>query len=436
MSPIKASPTLVAVVFLSLVGTGFSSGQEWPRFRGPAGSGILDGQNLPTHWSLEMGENVRWRVPIPGMGHSSPIVWGDRVFVTTAVSQVDEELVLGDDGGIGMARDDDSFSWRLYCLEAGTGEILWSREAYAGAPRATRHLKASQANSTPATNGEIVVAIFGSQGLKAFDMDGGLRWEVDLGVLDPGLYGDPSSHWGHSSSPVIWRDRVFVQVDRHADSFVAAYDVASGKEIWRVARDEKPVWATPLVHEGAEKTELIVFGGDWERGLDPETGVELWRYARDYEVKTSSPVVAGDLLIVSGGFRATPLVALPVPANGTIESPVWTSEPGGPYTPTPIVYGDNIFFTRNTGILTVLSLASGQQLHRQRLGGNFSASPVASDGKIYLPSEEGTIIVIEAAAEPKILARNEMGAALMATPAIADGVLFIRTRDALYAIAH
>lgn len=433
LRPSSAGRTL-AVIVASIGCAAVGHAQSWPQFRGPAARGFADGQDLPTSWSVEDGSNIRWKTAIPGIGHSSPIVWGRHLFVTTAVSPEDEELVLGDEGGIGLADDSAALSWRLYCLDAATGEIRWQREAYAGVPRATRHVKSSQANSTPATDGRVVVAIFGSEGLKAYDFDGEELWERDLGVLDPGLYGDPTSHWGYASSPVIHDGLVFVQVDRHANSYLAAYRLEDGEPVWRIERDEKPVWATPTVHRGEKRDQLIVIGGDWDRGLDPRTGRELWRFARDYEVKTPTPVVSGDLVILAGGYRATPLQAVPVDATGTITEAVWTSEPGGPYTPTPIVYGDQVFFARNTGVLTVLSLETGEVVHRSRLGGNFSASPVASDGKIYLSAEEGVVSVVSAAREPEILAQIDMGEPLMASPAIADRTLFVRTTSHLYAI--
>ena len=421
---------------LVLAASSGAGAEDWPRFRGPAARGVLDGQKLPESWDVASGRNIRWRASIPGIGHSSPIVWGDRVFVTTAVSRQQEELVLGDEGGIDLADDSDELSWRIYCLDTKSGEALWEREAYAGVPRATRHVKSSQANSTPATDGRVVVAIFGSQGVKAFDLAGKELWKRDLGVLDPGLFGDPGSHWGYGSSPVIHDGLVFIQVDRHAASYLAAFRAATGEEVWRVERDEKPVWSTPTIHEAPDRTQLIVMGGDWDRGLDPKTGRELWRFARDYEVKTPSPIVAGGLVILSGGYRGTPLQALPVGATNVVETPVWTSPPGGPYTPTPLAYRGRIFFPRNTGVLTVLSVESGEILYRSRLGGNFSASPVASDGRVYFASEEGVMTVVSAEAEPEVVARIDMAEPIMASPAISEGTLFVRTTGHLYAIGQ
>jgi outer membrane protein assembly factor BamB len=428
---------------------GFSLGaavvaQNWPSFRGEFARGVADGQDLPLVWDVESGRNVRWKTAIPGMGHSSPIVWGDRIFVTTAVGSEPPPLVLGDEGGIDLAQEG-AHSWRLYSLDKRTGKILWFQEAFSGEPRAVRHVKASQANATPVTDGKSVVGIFGSQGLAVFDFEGNLKWKVDLGVLDPGLFGDKSSQWGHASSPILYGGLVFVQVDRHDDSYLAAFQLETGEKAWSVARDEKPVWATPTLHESPERTELIVVGGDYDRGYDPTTGRELWRFARDYEVKTPTPFVAGNLVVLAGGYRGQPLYALRVGAVGDISASkepgrseylAWMSEPGGPYTSTPVAYGELLYLVRNTGILTVLSLESGDRIYRQRMESNYSASPVASDGRIYLTGEEGVISIVQAGREFKLLGSNNMGEPCMATPAISEGTLFLRTRSSLYALAE
>jgi outer membrane protein assembly factor BamB len=436
---------LILILSLGLSLGVVANAQNWPSFRGEFARGVTDGQDLPLVWDVESGRNVRWKTAIPGMGHSSPIVWGDRVFVTAAVSPELPPLVLGDEGGIDLAQEGAVHSWRLYSLDKRTGRILWFREAFSGKPRAARHVKASQANATPVTDGKSVVGIFGSQGLAVFDFDGNLKWKVDLGVLDPGLFGDKSSQWGHASSPILYRGLVFVQVDRHNESYLAAFNLETGEKAWSVARDEKPVWATPTLHESPERAELIVVGGDYDRGYDPVTGSELWRFARDYEVKTPTPFVAGNLVVLAGGYRGQPLYALRVGAVGDISASreqgrgeflAWTSEPGGPYTSTPLAYGELLYFVRNTGILTVLSLESGDRIYRQRMESAYSASPVASDGRIYLIGEEGVISIVQAGREFKLLGSNDMGEPCMATPAISEGTLFLRTRSSLYALAE
>ncbi|MDX1502237.1 MAG: PQQ-binding-like beta-propeller repeat protein [Thermoanaerobaculia bacterium] len=432
---------LLLALLLTALPPRLAAADEWPSFRGRFAHGVADGQRLPTEWDAATGRNVRWKTPIPGLGHSSPVVWGDRVFVTTAVADQVAEPVLGDEGGIGLEDDRErEIAWRIYALDLASGEVVWQAEPYRGAPRAQRHVKASHANSTPATDGKTVVAIFGSQGLVAFDVGGRELWRRDLGVLDPGLYGDPASQWGHSSSPVLWNGRVFVQVDRHADSYLAAYDLTDGREIWRVARDEKPIWATPTIRPTPGGAELIVVGGDFDRGYDPETGRELWRFARDLEVKTTTPLVAGDTIVLSGGYRGRPLYALAAGRRGDLgsteggEGLLWASEPGGPYTSTPVVVDGWVHFVRNTGILTVLSLATGETAYRERLEGNFSASPVASDGKIYLAAEEGTVWTVAAGPEFELLGRSDMGEPCLASPAIAGGTLLLRCRSHLWAI--
>lgn len=419
--------------------------QNWPQFRGAFARGIAHDQDLPASWDVETGDNIEWVTEIPGMGHSSPVKWQDRIFLTTAVAERDPELVLGDEGGIDLVSDTTEHSYRLYCLSAEAGEILWHREAFRGPPSAQRHAKASWTNSTPVTDGRYVAAIFGAEGLVVYDVEGQERWRQDLGVLDPGLFGDASSQWGYSSSPVIFENLLIVQVDRHADSFVAAFDLPTGKQVWRVERDEKPIWATPTLDVGASRTQLIVAGGDYDRGLDPRTGQELWRFARDYQVKTSTPVVADGLIVLSSGYRGKPLFAIRTEAQGDVslaegqssnDGVAWVSEPGGPYTSTPIVVGDVIYFVRNTGILTALELATGEQIFRHRLGGNFSASPVAADGRLYFASEEGIVSIVAASREPEVLGTFDLGESCMASPLISDKTLFVRTASRLYAISR
>jgi outer membrane protein assembly factor BamB len=295
-----------------------ASAQEWPSFRGPGAQGIADGQSLPAEWDVKGGRGIRWKTAVPGVGHSSPIVWGDRVFLTTAVPTGEPVLVLGDEGGIDLAADRPPISWRLLCLDARDGTLRWEREASAGAPRAARHVKSSHANPTPVTDGRTVVALFASGTLVAYDLDGKQRWSTDLGTLNPGLLGDPRSEWGHASSPVIFEDLAIVQVDKHADSFLAAFDLASGKPAWRVARDERPVWATPLLHRTAGRAELVVVGGLNLRGYDPRTGKELWRFKDEAEVKTPTPFVSDGLVIFAGGYRGRPLLAIRAGAEGDI----------------------------------------------------------------------------------------------------------------------
>jgi outer membrane protein assembly factor BamB len=353
-------------------------------------------------------------------------------------------VVPGDEGGIELVSDDGALSWRLYCLSADDGRVLWNVEAFSGPPRAKRHVKASQANATPATDGRTIVGLFGSQGAAAFDWNGKVLWKADLGVLNPGYLGDPTSEWGHGSSPIIAGDRVVVQVDRHAGSFLTALDLATGRRLWTVDRDERPVWATPLLLEAAGRKEIVVVGGLYVRAYDPADGKELWRFRDEAEVKTPSPFAVDGLIVLAGGYRGRPIYALRPGARGDVSVPegatsgpslAWRTEPGGPYTSTPVAYRKRLYAVRDEGIFMAHDLETGALLYRERTGGTHSASPVASDGRLFLPTESGEVLVIGTGASFQVLARNDMGEPVFATPAISRGTLFVRTRSHLYAIA-
>ncbi|HVS12459.1 MAG TPA: PQQ-binding-like beta-propeller repeat protein [Thermoanaerobaculia bacterium] len=451
-SPRLLHPSLLALLLLAPApapaGVEIAAATRWPSFRGERAQGVADGQGLPVRWDPRSGENVRWKAEIPGLGHSSPVVWDRRVFVATAVPEQAGERpqpLLGDTGGIEMAEVDRSYRWLVMAFDAATGARAWEAEVARGVPRAPHHVKASQANATPATDGETVVAALGSEGLFALDAETGtVRWRVDLGVNDPGLFGDPRSHWGAASSPVIWRDRVFMQVDRHADSFLAAYRLSDGAELWRLVRDEMPVWATPTVHTVDGRDELIVVGGRTVRGIDPGSGDEVWRFADFAEVKTPTPLAVDGAIVLSGGYRGRPLFALRPGGRGDLTVPLeeaprghlaWATDRGGPYTATPVAYRGLLFSVRNTGVLAVYDLETGERRARVRLDDTYSASPVASDGRVYLAGENGSVTVMTAASDPVILATVEMGEPILATPGIAGGALFLRTVSSLVAVA-
>ncbi len=431
--------------FLTFVLLAPLSGGDWPSFRGPGARGVADGEGLPVSWDVASGKNIHWTVAIPGVGHASPVVWKDRIFLISAVGPENPQQLLGKQGGSDIAGDMTPHSWRIFCVDAGKGEILWEKEVYSGVPRAERHGKGSYANATPATDGKTVVAIFGSQGMAAFDLDGALKWKTDLGVLDGGLHRDVTSSWGHGSSPVISDGRVFVQIDRHSDSFLAAFDVETGERIWTVSRDEWPVWATPTLVETADRTELIVQGGRYARAYDPATGKELWRLEDDAKVKIPTPFVSDGVIVLAGGFRGRPMFAVRPGGSGDItlaegatgnDFVAWHSEPGGPYTCTPLAYRGLLYTIRDTGVFHVHDLKTGELIHSLRTQAAHSASPVASDGHLFVTSEDGEVLVYRAGREPELLARNAMGEPCLATPAIAQGTLFVRTMRHLFAIGE
>lgn len=420
---------------------GAAGAEQWPSFRGPHGSGVAPEARPPVTWNITASTNVAWRTALPGLGHSSPIVWGDRIYLTTAVSEAPaaSALTLGDvdRAGIDPASDAVPHRWQVVAIDRASGTIVWTREVHQGVPRVKRHVKGSHASATPATDGRVVVAMLGSEGLFAFDVDGTALWRQDLGVLSVGLADDPTYEWGPASSPVIHDSLVIVQNDRYRDSFLIAFDVQTGKERWRSRRDELPAWSTPLVHAQAEAATVVTNSPRYIRGHDLTTGRERWRVPDpDGQVKVSTPVAAGDLAIVTGGWPAAarPIAAIRV-SDGSI---AWRHERGSPYTTTPLVYDGLLYILTDNGILSAYQVADGQRVYQQRVSresGSFSASPVAAGGRLYLASEDGQIFVVRAGRTFELLATNDMQEVCMATPALAGNLLIVRTRSHLYALA-
>ncbi len=424
--------------------------QNWPSFRGPNAAGVADGMDPPTAWNADKSLNIRWKTPIPGLGHSSPIVWGDRVFITTAISSDPQsEFRHGMYGDVTPAKDVSKHVWRICALDKKTGTIIWERTAHEGVPKSKRHPKSSQASPTPATNGKHVVAFFGAEGLYCYDFDGKLLWKQDLGVLSAGWFYDPDYEWGVGSSPIIYKDLVIVQCDIQQNSFVAAFNIKDGRQVWRTSRDELPSWGTPTVYEGKTRAELITHATKYIRGYDPINGKELWRLAPNSEITTPTPIFAHDLIFVTNGYRGIqPIYAVRPGATGDISlkenaesnrSIAWSKKRGGPYTPTPIVYGDYLYICSNNGVLTAYNAKTGEQIYQQRIGdkgGAYSASPVAADGKLYFTSEDGEIFVVKAGTKYELLATNPMGEVCMATPAISGGMIIVRTQRHVYGIGE
>ena len=434
------------VPLLILVTASVASAQNWPSFRGPNASGVAAG-NAPTSWNGEKSSNVVWKTAIPGFSHSSPIIWGNRIFLITAISSDPATKFAAKGQGIGLATDTVKHTWQIYCLDKVSGKVLWSKTAYQGTPRAKRHIKATQANSTPVTDGRYVVAMFGSQGLDCYDLDGKVIWKKDLGILDPGLWDDPTSSWGHASSPVIYKDLVIIQADGHKQSFIAAYNLKDGSQAWRVERNEITSWSTPTINASALRTELVANGGRFIRGYDPLTGKELWRFSDDNtQVKMQAPLVAEGLIYISGGYPAgRPIYAFRSGATGDISLKpgqetndfiAWKSIKGSPYTPTPIIYNDIYYACADNGVLSAYEAKTGERIYQERLPSSFSASPIAADGKLYLASEDGDVFVVKAGRKFELLATNSMGQPLMATPAISDGLVILRTTDSVFAVGE
>jgi outer membrane protein assembly factor BamB len=423
-----------------------AAAQNWPSFRGPDASGVAPAASKPpVTWDVASSRNVSWKVAIPGLAHSSPIVWGNRVYVTTAVpdGSGSPRITIGavDKAGIDSAKDMVAHTWRLMAVDVSTGRFAWDRTAHKGVPRLKRHVKASHASATPATDGRSIVALFGSEGLFCFDMNGTLKWRQDLGLMDVGLVDDPAYQWGPASSPTIFENLVIVQNDRHKDSFVAAYDLATGKEVWRTTHDEFPSWATPTIARGPSRVEIVTNGGKYIRGLDPRTGRELWRLSDNQtQVKVPTPIVSGDTVIVTGGYPpgGRPIYAIPLGRSGELapDALAWRTDRGAPYTGTPILYDGILYACTDNGILSAYEPKTGARIYQQRVGQatGFSASPIAADGRLYLASEDGDVLVVKAGRTFELLATNRLGEALMATPAVAGNMLIVRTQTGLIGI--
>ena len=422
----------------------------WPSFRGPQASGVSDGQNLPDRWDAQKGENILWRAPVPGLAHSSPVVWGDYLFVTSAVSSDPGATFRPGLYGDGDASKDTSpHRWVLYALDKRTGKIRWERVARQGPPVDRRHIKSTYANSTPATDGRVVVAWFGSQGVHAYDFAGRLLWKADLGRLNLGAYDIPTYEWGPASSPVIWNGLVILQCDTQDDSFLLALDAATGKTVWKTERDEIPSWGTPTIAVTSAGPVLVANASNYIRGYDPRTGKELWRLGRSSKITAPTPVFADDLFVVaSGRAPERPIFVVKAGARGDLTLPegqtssaavAWSRTGRGSYMPTPLAYRGVLYVLANNGLLDAYDLRTGEELYRQRLplvGSGFSASPVAADGKLYLSNEDGEMLVVAAGPKFEHLATNSMGELLMATPALSEGVMYVRSAKSLFAVGR
>src|SRR5579871_6322889 len=350
---------------------------QWPSFRGAFASGVADGQLPPATWDVNKFGSRSWKTSIPGLGHSSPIVWDDRVFVTTAVSDdPNPEFKPGLYGAGTTAKDIIKHSWRVYCLDKAAGKIVWERTAWEGVPRLKRHIKSSHANPTPATDGKHLVVSFASEGLYCYDLDGKLLWQRALGLFDAGAFNDPELQWGAASSPIVYKGLVVIQCDRHKDSFLAAFDIDTGKPVWSTPRDEPPSWGTPTVYEGPHRTELIANGTNYIRGYDPFTGKELWRLGPNAQITVPTPVAGDGLIYVTSGYRPIqPIYAIWAGANGDLslkgtdessDSLAWSKRRGGPYMPTPVLYRGHLYTCSNNGMVACYDARTGKQVYQER----------------------------------------------------------------------
>lgn len=413
---------------------------DWPQFRGHGGSGVVKGSLVPpTTWTKK--ENVLWKYEMPGHGWSSPIVVGGKIFITSCVT---DAKLAAPKTGYYAPRDtkthDGVHCWMLFCLDAVTGKVLWEKVAHKGKPQHPIHVKASYASETPVSDGERVYAYFGNVGLFCYDLQGELVWSQTWDVMPTQL------DWGTGSSPVLYEDRICIVNDNEKASFIVALDKLTGKELWKTNRNEKSNWATPFIWKNDKRVEIVTCGKGKVRSYDTQ-GKLLWEFGGMSSICVPSPVVAGNLLMISSGYefgRPRPIFAVKPGASGDIslkkgqtsnEFIVWSNDMAGAYHPTPLVLGERLYVLYSTGFIACFEAKNGKQVYeKQRLGGSFTASPWSYDGKVFCLSEEGTTYVVKDGKEFELLGKNVLGEVSLATPAIAEGKLYLRTRDVLYCI--
>jgi outer membrane protein assembly factor BamB len=433
---------LSLVLLISAVASYCQAQDIWPQFRGPHSCGYAeDHPNLPEVWSAT--QNIVWKTEIPGLGWSSPIVWKDKVFVTSVIKEGEVEppkkgLYLGGE----RPAPEDVHRWMVYCIEFGTGKVLWEKEAHQGIPEGSRHMKNSYASETPVTDGERVYAYFGNTGLFAYDMEGNLLWNKKWDPVKT------NAGWGTAASPILFKDRLIVVNDNDTHSYMAALDAKTGDPIWQVDREEESNWSTPFIWENEKRTELVTAGTKKNRGYDLE-GKLLWEFSGNFSITIATPFSKSGLLFLSSGFildSKKPIYAVRPGASGDFslkdgetsnEWIAWKQPMAAPYNPSTLAYGDYLYVLLDRGFLACYNLKTGDEVYeKQRLarGGAYTASPWAYNGKVFCLSEEGDTHVVQSGPEFKPVRTNSLDEMCLATPAIADGSLILRTASHLYRI--
>lgn len=406
--PSAATPAEVAMVEVEGPGAAY-----WPRWRGPSGQGHVAGSGYPDSWSAvgPQTENVLWKVKVPGRGNSSPIVWGDRIFLTTAREDGERRSVL--------------------CYRRADGRLMWETFAPNADPE-DAHPKNTRASSTPVTDGERVYAYFGNHGLMAVDFAGKRLWHVPMGPF--------TAYHGIASSPLLHRGKVIVMQDHSGTSFIAAFDANTGRELWRTQRPTKVGWNTPVAIEVGGREEIVASGQQQVIAYDPETGRELWSARGNTYEAIPTPVVGHDLVFVSSG-RGGPTLAIRPGGKGDVTEShvVWKAPQGSPFVPSPIVYGDQLYMVNDmAAVATSYRATTGELLWQGRLGSarreGFSASPVAVGGKVFFTNDDGETFVLQAGPEFELVRVNRLGERTLASPALVDGRWYFRTEGHLVAI--
>ncbi len=424
------------------------SNRQWPSYRGYFACGYLDQAHLPDSFNVSTGYNVKWETEIPGLGLSCPVVWNDRVYVTTAISEEDRGgFLTGMYGNIEPVSDSSEHSWMLYCLGKKDGKIIWERELHRGIPSVRRHPKSSHATTTPATDGKHVLVFLGTEGLYCYSADGKLLWNRDFGLIMSAWNVVETAEWEFASSPVIFRDRVIIQADALNTAFVAVLDLHSGETIWRQERDEIPGWCTPNIYFDGTRPRVVVNGYQHRGGYDLETGKAIWSMSGGGDIPIPTPVVWKDLIFFNSAHgRHFPIMAIrnnasgriPYPENDSVlsEQIAWFHDRGGAYMNSVLVYDSLLYRLRWNGNLTCFNAAGGEVVYQQTVSPtSFIASPVASDNRIYMVSEAGTVYTAKTGREYKLLTESSLGDISLVTPAITEGMIIFRTARKLIAVS-
>jgi outer membrane protein assembly factor BamB len=444
MSPLRQA--VAASLTTLALGVTVQAG-NWPQFRGPQGQGVSDEAALPSTWSP--ATNVAWKAPIAGLGHSSPIVWGNHVFLTTAI---EGEPLPGAKPPVHMLQEDpnkpasefvhpDSLgadrkhTYKVIALALDTGAVHWEKAAYDGPVYDGRHKRSSYASPTPVTDGTRVFAYFGSEGVYAYDFAGKLLWKADVGDIK-------TLGMGTASSPVLYEDLVILQCDEDngETSFITALDAKTGKTVWRTKRPTSVTWTTPALVAAGGRQELVTAGNEFIIGYDPATGTELWR-AKGLESNTiATPLVGHGLVIVSAGYPTKKVIAIRPGGKGDVSGTdriAWTYDKGTAYVPSPILYGDYVYLITDAGLLTCLDAKTGAVKYeggRPPVPAKFVASPVAFGGHLYLTSTDGDTFVVKAGPAHEVVRTNELDEPVYASLAPAQGRLLIRGQSHVYCI--
>lgn len=438
---------VLAGVFLLISGSAGAGDSDaaanWPQWRGARGQGVAEEKGYPVRWSAT--ENLRWKTAIPGDGHSSPIVWGDRVFLTSTVrgEQLPEPNAIKHQvGGKDFTHpdwvgSDYIHAFKVIALDRRSGGILWERTAYEGKVYDHRHRRGSYAAGTPATDGQRVYVYFGSEGLYCYDFEGKLVWQLSLG-------GIATLGMGTGTSPILHENLLILQCDQDMgeNSFIVAIDKATGKEVWRTARKVQVSWSTPVLVSGPNGTELVTTGNEWIISYEPATGRELWRSGGVKSNAIPSPLVQGERVFVSAGFPTKRTFAIRTGGSGDItgsSSILWTYDKGTAYVPSGILYDGLLYLLSDKGILTCMNPETGEVLYedgRVPVAASFIASPVAFEGKILLSSEDGDVFVVSAGPKHEILQTNSLGEPIRASPALSHGQIFIRGEKHLFCLEN